>query len=166
MAHSRVGLRTELPQRNNFGEVTTDQVGAETPNQSRLARFRSHCRILASRALAQVVGERPKSKEFVLKRDAQGKLEVIDPDQQEPVDLDDLSANDKSALADKLFNELPIEIRDPISRGGAYVVWSSMSERPTTFDLMRLGTEDRDKYEMVLRLAREIRDIRRSSADD
>jgi hypothetical protein len=52
-----------------------------------------------------------------------------------------------------LFGTLPVEIRDPVSRGRANpVIWSSISERPSVHDLMRLSAKDFENYREVVRL--------------
>lgn len=58
--------------------------------------------------------------------------------------------------ATELFDGLPVIIRDPISRGGRRVTWSTMPNAPTAHDLSLISKADRDSYLRISELGQRI----------
>ena len=56
------------------------------------------------------------------------------------------------AEARKLLEQLPVEIRDPISRGGRQATWTTIPERPSVHDLMLLTDAQFAIYKRVVEL--------------
>lgn len=69
------------------------------------------------------------------------------------IDPDSLSGDEALERARELMSSLPLAIRDPVGLGSKVpVIWSTISEVPSTAALVGLSDEQRQTFNMVVRL--------------
>ena len=79
-----------------------------------------------------------------------------DPELEMPLrDPSEMTLDEVKEEAERLYDELPEQIQDPINAGrdkDNRVLWTSVSSRPSTLDIVRLSDEDFAKYTRCISL--------------